>query len=97
MEDVLRFLGNILAGLMLIPRYTAYRAMVLSSDPKTKTEGTIKLRELVEQNPSLGLAELLGEKGIEMMKKIAEMFTSGKQGDIAMLMVTIAGLVAGGV
>lgn len=82
----------------LIPRYLNYRAMTLDDNlnPKSKTEYEIKRKELVEQNPLLWLLELLGEKWVEMIKKLGEMFTSGKQWDIAMMMVTIAWLVAWG-
>ncbi|MDD4151395.1 MAG: hypothetical protein PHR68_02165 [Candidatus Gracilibacteria bacterium] len=95
-EDVLRFIGNIPSGVILVPRYTMLRFDVNSDNDITKTQSEIELRELVEQNPSLGLLELLGEKGLEILKQLGEMLTSGKQGDIALTLVTIAGLIAGG-
>ncbi|MDD3144964.1 MAG: hypothetical protein PHV23_02525 [Candidatus Gracilibacteria bacterium] len=95
-EDVLRFLGNIPSGIVLLPRYLKYRTDINSSDINSKTIGEIKIQELVTENPSLGLLDLLGEKGIDMIKKLGDLFTSGKQGDIAKLMVTLAGLIAGG-
>jgi hypothetical protein len=95
-EDVLRFLGNVPSGVVLVPRYTIYRFEANSDDVNVSIEADIKLKELVEDNPSLALLNLAGEQGIQMIKQMSEMITSGKQGDIAMLMVTIAGLLAGG-
>lgn len=98
LEDVLRFLGNIPSGIVLLPRYTFHRALTSSDNLniESKTEAEIKLKELIEQNPSLAILELLWEKWIEMIKKLWDMMTSWKQWDIAMMMVTIAGLIAGG-
>ncbi|MDD3302699.1 MAG: hypothetical protein PHN31_04010 [Candidatus Gracilibacteria bacterium] len=95
-EDVLRFLLNIPSGALLIPRYTKYRIDLNSEDLQESTEAEIRINELVTQNPSLMLIELLGEKGIILLKQLSEMLLSGKQGDIATLMVTIMGLLAGG-
>ena len=95
-EDMVRFLTNIPAWLILLPRYLSYRVDSNSSDIQKKTEWDIKLTELVESNSSLGIVELLGEKWIAMIGHLASMMKSGKQGDIATLLVTIAGLLAGG-
>lgn len=96
LEEVLRFLWNMPSGIVLLPRYTKYRFDANSDDEGTKVSGEIKLKELVEENSSLWLLELLWEKWIEMIKQLWKMMTSGKQWDIAMMMVTIAGLIAGG-
>lgn len=93
-EDVLRFLWNIPSGILLIPRYTSYRNDINSEDTEIKVEAEIKLKELIEQNPSLWILELLWEKWLEMIKKLWEMFTSWKQWDIATATVTIAWLLA---
>lgn len=94
-EDMLRFLGNIPAWAILLPRYFGYRVESNSSDTVEATEGTIKLEELVKENPSLGLLELIWEKGVEMIQQLWKMLVSWKQWDIAMILVTIAGLIAG--
>lgn len=96
-EDVLRFIWNIPSGIILLPRYAAYRTLNVEDNLnlQNKTEVEIKLNELVRENPSLGLLELLGEKGVTMIKKLWEMFASGKQWDITALLVTIAWLIAG--
>lgn len=60
-----------------------------------KLKAEIELKELIEENPSLWLLELLWEKWIELIKQLWEMLTSGKQWDIALSLVTIAWLVAG--
>lgn len=95
-EDIIRFLINIPSAAILIPRYTALRVQLNSSDPQEAAEAEVILDELVEQNPALGLLNLLGEDGIQAVKSIAAMMTSGKQGDIALTAVSIAGLFAGG-
>jgi len=94
-EDVLRFLTNIPSGVILLPRYAKYRVDINSSDELTKTTWEIKIKELTSENTSLVLLDLLWEQWVELIKKLWEMFTSWKQWDIAMLMVTIAWLVAG--
>ncbi len=96
-EDILRFLWNIPAWIILLPRYLTYRTLTSEDNLniQSKTDAQIKLNELVKENPSLWLIELLWEKWVEMIKKLAEMFTSWKQWDIAMLVVTIAWLLAG--
>ncbi len=93
-EDVLRFLTNIPSGVILLPRYLKYRVDINSSDEVTKTTWEIKIKELTSENTSLVLLDLLWEQWVELIKKLWEMLTSGKQWDIAMMMVTIAGLVA---
>ncbi len=93
-EDVLRFIWNISSWIILLPRYLSYRAEISSENQVIKTKAEIKLKELVEKNPSFWLIELLWEKWIELIKKIWEMFTSWTQWDIAILMVTIAWLIA---
>jgi len=95
-EMILRFLGNIPAGVILSPRYLKYRVDINSSDSQEQIAGEIKIKELVEDNPSLAILDILGEKGVAMIKALGEMMVSGKQGDIAMMLVTIAGLLAGG-
>ena len=95
-EDMIRFLINIPSAVVLIPRYLNLRVQLNSNNPKEAAEAEIMLDELVEQNLALGLLNLLGEDGIQAIKSIATMMTSGKQGDIALSLVSIAGLVAGG-
>lgn len=94
-EWLLKFLSNIPAGIILLPRYMSYRIDTNSADITKKTEGEIKLTELVEENSSLALIELLGEKWIQMIQELGKMMKSGKQWDIAKILVTIAGLIAG--
>ena len=95
-EDMIRFLINIPSAVVLIPRYLNLRVQLNSNNPKEAAEAEIMLDELVEQNLALGLLNLLGEDGIQAIKSIATMMTSGKQGDIALSLVSIAGLFAGG-
>ena len=94
-EDILKFVANIPAWVILIPRYTSYRLWD-SDDPKTRTEAEIKIKELVEQNPSLAVLELLWDKWTEMIKKLWDIMTSWKQWDIANIVLAIAGLIAWG-
>lgn len=61
-EDVIRFLTNIPAGIILIPRYLKYRTASNSSDPKVRAEGEIKIKELTTENSSLAILDLLWEK-----------------------------------
>lgn len=93
-EDVLRFLWNIPSGIILSGNYFSYRADTKSDNPQTKVEAEIKLKELIEENPSLWLLEIFWEKLLEMLKHLWEMFTSWKQWDIATALVTIAWLIA---
>lgn len=93
-EDVLRFLWNIPSWIVLLPRYLKYRTDINSSDINSKTIWEIKIQELVTENPSLWLLDLLWEKWIDMIKKLWDLFTSWKQWDIAKLMVTLAWLIA---
>ncbi|MBX9809415.1 hypothetical protein K2X92_03445, partial [Candidatus Gracilibacteria bacterium] len=97
-EDMMKFMLNVGAGVILFfgGTYGKYRSMTYSSDLSIKTEGEIKLAELVENNPSLGIIELVGEKGIQLIKQIVNMLTSGKQGDIASSLVMLVSLAAGG-
>ena len=94
-EWLLKFLSNIPAGIILLPRYMGYRIDANSADITKKTEGEIKLTELVEENNSLAIVDLLGEKWIQMVQELWKMMKSGKQWDIAKVLVTIAGLIAG--
>lgn len=93
-EDVLRFLWNIPSWLLLTPRYTSYRTDTNSDNSQTKAEAEIKLKELIEQNPSLSILEILWEKWLEMLRYLWNMLTSWKQWDIAAALVTIAWLLA---
>jgi hypothetical protein len=72
----LRFLANIPSSIILIPRYLNYRIDINSNNELIKTEGEIKIQELVNENPALAIIDILGEKGIDMIKNIAEMLTS---------------------
>lgn len=94
-EDILRFMWNIPAGAVLLPRYLSYRLDINSSNPVEATEGEIKIKELVADNPSLWLLDLIWEKWIDMIKQLWSMLVSWKQWDIAMTLVTIAWLLAG--
>lgn len=93
-EDILRFLANIPAWAILIPRYLKYRADINSSDELTRTEWEIKIQELVKENPSLAILDLLWEKWVEMIKELWNMITSWKTWDIATMLVMIAWLLA---
>ncbi|MBU0981977.1 hypothetical protein KKC94_04775 [Patescibacteria group bacterium] len=95
-EDTLRMIGNVNAAVILLPRYATYRAKRFSDDPATVADAELKIEQLVEENPALALPEILGDKGGQMLKQLASMVVSGKKGDIAMLAVTIAGMLAGG-
>ncbi|HHX58913.1 MAG TPA: hypothetical protein GX706_04075 [Candidatus Moranbacteria bacterium] len=95
-EMVLRFMGNAPAGVILIPRYLKYRVENNSSNKKIVTKVQIKLQHLIEDNPSLMLPQLLGEQGVELLKELGRMSVSGKQGDIAVVLTSVAGLIAGG-
>lgn len=96
LEDSLKFLTNIPAWLVLLPRYLSYRIDSNSDDLQKKTEWEIKLAEMVGNNSSLSVVELLGEKWVQMIQELWNMMKSGKQWDIVKLLVTIAGLIAGG-
>lgn len=93
-EDVLRFIWNIPSWIILFPRYATYRTEINSDDQITKTKAQINLDELVQKNPSLWILEILWEKWLEILKNLWEMLTSWKQWDIAMMMVTIAWMIA---
>ncbi len=93
-EDVLRFLLNIPSWILLIPRYTKYRLDLNSNDLQKSTEAEIKIKELILENPSLILLEILWEKGIDMLKQLWKMLSSWTQWDIATMMVTIMWLFA---
>ncbi len=90
-EDILRFILNIPAWIILIPRYTIYRTQTSKDnlDEKSRIENEIKLEELVRENPSLWLVELFWEKWIEMLKTLASMMQSGKQWDLAKFISSI--------
>ncbi len=98
LESILRFFWNVPSWIVLLPRYLTYReryiAYSMNKDIQKANEIEIKKNELVEQNISLALLEILGEKGIDMLKKLWEMVVSWKQWDIAMLLVTIAWILA---
>lgn len=95
-EDAIKFIANIPAWVILLPRYLSYRIDSNSDDLQKKTEWEIKLAEMVGNNSSLSLVELLGEKWVQMIQELWKMMKSGKQWDIAKLLVTIAGLLTGG-
>jgi len=58
-EDILRFVFNIPAGYILSGRYTQYRIDANSSDEQVSVIAKIRLKKLVDENPSLALLELL--------------------------------------
>lgn len=94
-EEILKFLWNIPSGIILLNRYGWYRMDAFSNDPLVRMTAEIKREELVWENPSLMLLELLWEKWLEMLKQLWEMLKSGKQWDIATLLVSLAWLLAG--
>lgn len=82
-ENLLKILANIPASIILLPRYLQYRAEANSSNETQKVRWEILLEELTQKNPTLQLLNFIGEEWIELIKHIAEMFTSGKTWDIA--------------
>jgi hypothetical protein len=95
-QDILKFLWNIPAWIILLPRYTTNRVELSDDKIDTHDEVTAQIENdmLLKENPSLMLLELLWEKGIVMIKQLWEMFISWKNGDIALVLVTIAWLIA---
>lgn len=93
-ESILKLLLNVLPSIILLPRYMAYRVESNASDTKEAEVWQIKLDELSSQNPALEMLNLLWEKWVEMLQKLWEMVKSGKQWDIAMMLVSIAWLIA---
>lgn len=95
-QDILKFLWNMPAGLILLPRYISNRAELTDDkiDNQDEVEAQMENYMLLKDNPSLMLWELLWEKGIAMIKQLWEMFVSWKNGDITMVLVTIAWLIA---
>jgi len=95
-QDILKFLWNIPSWLILLPRYITNRTNLIDDKINTigKVESQMDNDALLRENPSLMLWELLWEKGIQMIKQLWEMFVSWKNGDIALVLVTIAWLLA---
>ena len=95
-EDILKFIGNIPAGIVLLPRYITNRIELSDSSIDSVDEVNAQMENdmLLKENPALMLCELLWEKWIQMIKKLWEMFVSWKNGDIASVLVMIAGLLA---
>ena len=94
-EDILRFIGTLPSALILLPRYTRLRKDIITGNAEAQVRAEIEKEVLVEQYPALGLPELLWEKGIEAIKHIWNLFTSGKVWDISQAIMMLAGLVAG--
>lgn len=92
-ESMLRFILNVPSWIILLPRYGTYRAELLAGNEEQKIEAQIKIDELVEQNPSLWLIELLWEKWWDVMKQMGKMATSGKTWDISNFAVNLAWLI----
>jgi len=95
-EDMVRMISNIPSATALVPRYLGFRAQALSSDPQEATEAQIHLEDLSAQNPALAMLNLLGEQGVALIQQIGGMLTSGTQGDVAAIVSTIPGMMAGG-
>jgi len=95
-EDILRFIWNIGSWVVLLPRYTNNRITLSDWNIDTKNEVDAQMENdmLLEGNPSLMLWELLWEKWIQLIKQLWEMMVSWKNWDIALLLVTIAWLIA---
>jgi hypothetical protein len=95
-EDILKFIGNIPAAVILLPRYITNRVTLSDSsiDSIDEVEAQMENDMLLKENPALMLCELLWEKWIQMIKKLWEMFVSWKNGDIASVLVMIAWLLA---
>jgi len=95
-QDILKFLWNMPAWLILLPRYISNRTALTDDkvDTRDEVEAQMENDMILKENPSLMLCELLWEKGIQMIKQLWEMFVSWKNGDIAMVLVTIAWLLA---
>ena len=95
-QDILKFIWNIPAWIIILPRYINNRVKLSDDKINTKEEVEAQMENdmLLKENPSLMLCELLWEKWIQMIKKLWEMFVSWKNGDIAMVLVTIAWLIA---
>lgn len=93
-EDVLRFILNIPSWIVFLPRYIKYRALLNSNNKQDSVEAEIKINELVNENPSLLICEIMWEKWIDMLKQLWDMLVSWKQWDIATMMVTIMWLLA---
>lgn len=87
LEDALRFFSNIPSWVILLPRYSWYRALSLDDNMSkdSKIEAEIKKEELVRENPALWLCELLWEKWVDAIKQMAAMLTSWKVWDISTL------------
>jgi len=95
-QDILKFLVNIPMWVILLPRYISNRNSLSDWKVDTEIEAKIQIEQdtLLKENPSLMLWELIWDKWLQMIKQLWEMFISWKNWDIAMLLVTIAGLIA---
>lgn len=95
-EDALKFVWNIPAGIVLLPRYISNRITLSDSvvDTQEEVEAQIENDRLLKENPSLVLWELLWEKWIQMIKQLWDMFISWKNWDIATVLVSIVWLLA---
>lgn len=95
-EDILKFIWNIPAWLIVLPRYINNRLELTDDkvDTKDEVEAQMENDMLLKENPSLILWELLWEQWIQMIKQLWKMFVSWKNWDVALMLVTIAWLVA---
>lgn len=96
-EGLLKFLGSVPSAAIAMGRYLALRAVVnASNNPQEAAAAEIQVAMLVKEIPALALLDMVGEKGVQMIKNIAGKLVSGKVGDIVEVAVIIAGLIAGG-
>lgn len=93
-ESIIKLLLNIPAAAVLLPRYLNYRVDINWFNDKDIEIGKIKINELTQNNPALAMLDLAWEKWLEMIKKLWEMISSWKQGDIATILVSLAWLIA---
>lgn len=92
-KDILLFFGSIPGSALILGEYMTLRAQRNNS---LANEATLKL--MLEEFLALALVDLATDwdKGGAMIKQLGKELASGTQGSVAMAIVTVVGLLAGG-
>lgn len=87
-KDVLKFLVNMpAAGILYFTEYRDLDEIRESGSPQEKVGAEIKIKELIEKNPALGIAEL----SWEMFEQMWEQIKSGTNEGVAIAILSLAG------
>lgn len=96
-EDIFKFIWNIPACLVILPRYIYNRGVMLGSwwiNNSNEVNSEMENDLLLKQNPALMICEILWEKWVQMIKDLWKMMISWKNWDVAMWIVMVAWLLA---